>query len=191
MANTIWYNDFLGLAYRYYDLRMNIVPLFKTRKIAADMWRNTIHWWGNAMIKVRFVEDVDNKYWFIMGGESKREESNKSFFKMLNQSDYYTRFKKGNDGEAYLRFGTYAVKQLDQVKGDAFCECTHEADDHDDQNNNRECLHDECKCTEFKTFEVTLLKKKKTITDIKFLTIDKVKDDSLSWNCLHVNKKNL
>ncbi len=77
------------------------------------------------------------------------------------------------------------------MRAHALCECTHEADDHDDQNNNSECLHDECKCTEFKTFEVTLLKKKKTITDIKFLTINQVKDDSLTWNCLHVNKKNL
>jgi len=35
---------------------------------------------------------------------------------------------------------------------------------------------------------VNLLKRKKTITDIKFLEEKDVKDDTLAWNCLTVNK---
>jgi hypothetical protein len=29
-----WFDDFVGVAYRYYDLRMNVVPLFTDRKEA-------------------------------------------------------------------------------------------------------------------------------------------------------------
>ena len=35
---------------------------------------------------------------------------------------------------------------------------------------------------------VKLLKRKKTITDIKFLDENDVKDDPLVWNCINVNK---
>ena len=33
-----------------------------------------------------------------------------------------------------------------------------------------------------------MLKKKKTVTDIKFLTEIEIKDDVLAWNCFSVNK---
>ena len=36
--------------------------------------------------------------------------------------------------------------------------------------------------------QVNLLKRKKTITDIKFLEENDVKDDPLAWNCFNVNK---
>jgi len=51
-----------------------------------------------------------------------------------------------------------------------------------------ECLYEDCPCTKFESFQVNLLKKKKTITDIKFLQEDQVKDDPLTWNCLYTNK---
>ena len=35
---------------------------------------------------------------------------------------------------------------------------------------------------------MAIVKKKKTITDIKFLTEAEVKDDVLAWNCFSVNK---
>jgi len=35
---------------------------------------------------------------------------------------------------------------------------------------------------------LNVLKKKKTVTNIKFLEEKDVKNDSLAWNCLYVNK---
>jgi len=35
-----------------------------------------------------------------------------------------------------------------------------------------------------------LLKKKKTVTDIKFLDETEIKDDVLAWNCFSINKYN-
>ena len=104
-----WFNDFIGVAYRYYDLRMNVVPLFSDFKKAAEFWRETMHWWIDHSIKIRFVE-IENDYWFIMGSDSKRVENNSSLFKILPKSNYYERFKKGHDGEAYLRLGVYTKK---------------------------------------------------------------------------------
>lgn len=165
---------------------MNVVPLFQDRKKAVNLWHDTIHWWLDPSIKIRFVE-TGEKYWFIMGSDSQKPNTNLSFFKVLATSDNYERFKKGHGGEAYLRFGTYSTKNLKDVKDDALCNCGHEAIDHEEEEN-YECLYEDCKCKSFESFQVTLLKRKKTITDIEFLKEDQVKEDPLAWNCLNVNK---
>ena len=182
-----WFNDFLGVAYRYYDLRMNVVPLFSERKQAANIWHETIHWWSDHSIKIRFVETGD-KYWFVMGSESSKPQTNKSFFKVLAHSPNYERFKKGHGGEAYLRLGTYSKKSKKDVKDDAVCNCGHIKEDHEEETNRDSCLVDDCQCKKFESFQVNLLKKKKTVTDIKFLHENEIKDDPLTWNCLYVNK---
>lgn len=181
-----WFDDFLGVAYRYFDLRMNVVPLFSDRKKASNLWHETIHWWNDHSIKIRFVE-IGDKYWFVMGGDSSRPQSNKSFFKVLDISPNYERFKKGHGGEAYLRLGTFTKKYKKDSKDDAVCNCGHINEDHegDDQD---ECLIEGCECKKFESFQVNLLKKKKTITNIKFLQEEEVKDDPLTWNCLYINK---
>jgi len=182
-----WFNDFLGVAYRYYDLRMNVVPLFSERKQAVNLWNETIHWWNDHSIKIRFVE-TDEQYWFIMGGESSKPQTNKYFFKILDKSQNYERFKNGHQGEAYLRLGTYTKLSKKDVKDDAICNCGHIKEDHEIEHDNDACLIEDCTCKKFETFQVNLLKKKKTITDIKFLQEEQVKDDPLTWNCLYVNK---
>ena len=67
-----WFDDLVGVAYRYYDLRMNVVPLFNDFKEAQIFWRETIKWWNDHSIKIRFVEAGSN-YWFIMGAETTRK----------------------------------------------------------------------------------------------------------------------
>ena len=181
-----WFDDFVGVAYRYYDLRMNVVPLLHDRKESVSLWHDVIHWWVDPSIKIRFVEE-DDHYWFIMGSDSQKPVTNLSFYKVLPKSENYQRFKKGHDGEAYLRLGVYSDKLLDDVKKDAVCSCGHEAQDHDEGDGDV-CLFNKCDCKKFSSFQVNLLKKKKTITDIKFLDEKDIKDDPLAWNCLNVNK---
>lgn len=144
-----WMDDFLGVGYRFYDLMMNVFPIFSDKKQAIKIWESVIKWWIDPSIKIRFVEAGDD-YWFVMGGDSPFPESNKSFFKLLKKSEHYERFKKGHDGEAYLRMGIYREKD--------------------------------------KSSPVALFKKKKIVTDIKFLQESEVKDDQLAWSCLHHNK---
>lgn len=177
-----WYDDFLGVAYRYFDLRMNVIPLFSDRKKASDLWHENVHWWSDHDIKMRFVE-TDDQYWFILASETRRPGHNVAFFKLLPKSENYLRFKKGSLGEAYLRFGSYSEKEENVVKNSAVCNCTHTKEDHEG-----ECMVEGCDCKKFATFELRLLKEKKTITDVKFLEEKDVKDDSISWNCLYVNK---
>lgn len=148
-TSITWVDDFLGVGYRYYDLRMNVLPLFPDKKQAIKIWQDVINWWSDPSIKIRFVE-VGDDYWFVMGGDSPFPDSNKSFFKLLKKSEHYERFKKGHEGEAFLRLGIY--KQKD------------------------------------KFFHMELLKKKKIVTDIKFLQESEVKEDPLAWNCLYNNK---
>ena len=181
-----WSDDFVGVAYRYYDLRMNIVPLFIDRKESASLWHDVIHWWVDPSIKIRFLEMAD-KYWFILGADSQKPETNVFFFKELTKSEHYERFKKGHGGEAYLRLGVYTKKILDDVKKDVLCNCGHEAQDHDEGDNDV-CLYNKCDCKKFSSFQINLLKKKKTVTDINFLEEKDIKNDPLVWNCLSTNK---
>ena len=180
-----WYNDdILGVAYRYFDIRMNIVLMFSESKPARDLWYETMHWWNDHTIKIRFVESGDD-YWFVMGADSRRPETNKYFYKVIPKSPNYERFKKGHQGSAYMRFGIY-TRNVKKVKNDAICDCGHRKDDHDEDTN--ACLYEVCDCTKFDTFQLNVLKKKKVVTNIKFLSEDDVKDDALAWNCLNRHK---
>lgn len=197
-----WRDDFLGVAYRYYDLRMNVVPLFDERKPAVDLWHNTIRHWIDPAIRLRFVESGD-RYWFVLDAETRDPYNNVSLYKVLPVSEHYTRFRNGYEGEAYLRLGIYSKKYFGDVKDDALCNCGHAREDHDDGEDEdvagparrdgsgsllHDCLYDGCGCEHFVSFQVTLLRKKKTITDIAFLGEDDVRDDPLAWNCLNANK---
>ena len=182
-----WFDDFVGIAYRYYDLRMNLIPLFDDFKKAQAFWRETIKWWNDHSIKIRFVETGDT-YWFIMGAESRKTEDNRFLFKVLPKSSHYDRFKKGQEGTAYLRLGTHSKKFKKDVKDDAKCNCGHIKEDHEEGKGNDSCLFEDCDCRKFETFQINMLKKKKTVTDIKFLTETEIKDDVLAWNCFSVNK---
>ena len=182
-----WFDDFVGVAYRYYDLRMNLVPLFNNFKVARLFWLETIKWWNDHSIKIRFVETGDT-YWFIMGAESRKVQNNRFLFKVLPKSPHYDRFKKGQEGTAYLRLGTYSKKFKKDVRDDAKCNCGHIKEDHEEGEGNDSCLFEDCDCKKFETFQINMLKKKKTVTDIKFLTEAEIKDDALSWNCFSVNK---
>ncbi len=165
---------------------MNVAPLFSERKQASALWNETIHWWSDHNIKLRFVE-TGEKYWFIMGSDSKKPENNKSLFKILSKSEHYERFKNGHGGEAYLRLGVYSTMNKKNAKDDTFCNCKHRLDEHEEGASDA-CLVEECGCRKFESFQVDLLKRKKTITDIKFLQEDQVKEDPLTWNCLYANK---
>ena len=182
-----WFDDFVGIAYRYYDLRMNLLPLFNNFKEARIFWLETIKWWNDHSIKIRFVETGDT-YWFIMGAESRKTENNRFLFKVLPKSSHYDRFKKGQEGTAYLRLGSYSKKFKKDVKDDAKCNCGHIKEDHEEGEGNDSCLFEDCDCKKFETFQINMLKKKKTVTDIKFLTETEIKDDVLAWNCFSVNK---
>ena len=182
-----WFDDFVGIAYRYYDLRMNLLPLFNNFKEARIFWLETIKWWNDHSIKIRFVETGDT-YWFIMGAESRKTEDNRFLFKVLPKSSHYDRFKKGQEGTAYLRLGTHSKKFKKDVKDDAKCNCGHIKEDHEEEKDDDSCLFEDCDCKKFETFQINMLKKKKTVTDIKFLTEAEIKDDALAWNCFSVNK---
>ena len=151
-----WDDNFLGVAYRYFDVRMNIALMFPERKEASNLWLETVNWWNDHTIKVRFVE-IGDDYWFIVGADSRKPATNKSFYKILPKSQHYERFKKGHEGSAILRFAVYSKKFFDDVKKDVPCDCEHRKDDHNDENNDNYCLYEECDCKKYESFQVNLL----------------------------------
>jgi hypothetical protein len=184
-SSISWFEEFLGIAYRYFDVRMNIVLMFSERKPASTLWFDTIHAWNDHTIKIRFVETGDD-YWFVMGADSRKPETNKYFYKILPKSEHYERFKKGHQGSAYLRFGIYKEKFMNEVKNADVCNCGHRKDDHHEEDT--DCLYEVCDCKKFASFQLNYFKKKKVVTDMQFITEDEVKDDALAWNCLNRHK---
>ena len=182
-----WFTDFMGVAYRYFDLRMNVVLLFPDRKGSLRLWRDVPHWWFDSSIRIRFVEDGP-RYWFVMDADSRRPDSNMSFFMVLPHSPNYDRFKAGVGDAAYLRFGEYSTRTLSDVKDSDKCDCGHAAGDHDYEPNSV-CLYDDCDCTKFILTQVYLLRQKKTVADLKFLDKADIQDDPLAWNCISTHEK--
>ena len=182
-----WFDTFLGISYRYFEPRINVSPMFSDYKKAQQFWMDTIHWWNDHSIKIRFVETGDT-YWFIMGAESRNPKNNRSLFKVLPRGKDIDRFKKAHEGAAYLRLGTYTRKFKKDVKDDAKCNCSHIKEDHEEGKDDDSCLFEDCDCKKFETVQYNFLKKKKVVSDIKFLTEAEVKDDVLAWNCFSVNK---
>ena len=114
-----WFKDFVGVGYRYHDVYMNVFPLFDDKMSAYRLWKKTIEWWPDDMIKLRFVEQSDS-YWFILYGGSVYTKDNTGFAKRVPVSENYERFKVGYEKKAILRFGIYkeGVKKKDGSKFD-------------------------------------------------------------------------
>ena len=146
-----WFNNFVGVGYRYYDVYMNVLPLFEDKRYAFKLWKKTIEWWPDDEIKLRFVE-YNDKYWFILYGGSKYKGDNTGFVKHFHISENYKRFKHGYEKQVLLRFAIYK------------------------ENKNKEMRDNK--------FGLELLKKSKTIFDIKFLNYSDLPFDSIESKCI-------
>jgi hypothetical protein len=152
-----WFNKFIGVGYRYYDIYMNVFPMFEDRMYAFKLWKKTIEWWPDDQIKLRFIEE-DGNYWFILYGGSEYKGDNTGFVKNIPISENYQRFKEGCENKATIRFGIYKENTKSKKKDD-----------------------DE-------KFAIELLKKSKSVYDIKFLQCADVAFDSVEWDCICKNR---
>ena len=153
-----WFNDFIGVGYRYYDIYMNVFPIFEDKMYAFKLWKKTIDWWPDDQIKLRFIEG-DNDYWFILYGGSKYKDDNTGFVKNVPISENYQRFKEGCGDKATLRFGIYKENTKNKKDSD-------------------------------EKFALELLKKSKSIYDIRFLRYSDLAFDSVEWDCICKNRTN-
>ncbi|MGH9992130.1 MAG: hypothetical protein ACREAZ_05730 [Nitrososphaera sp.] len=113
---AVWFKDFVGVGYRYHDVYMNVFPLFEDKMFAFRLWKNTVEWWPDDKIKLRFVEDGGH-YWFVLYGGSSYSRDNTGFVRRMPVSENYERFKAGYEKKAILRFGIYR-KNGKKKKGD-------------------------------------------------------------------------
>lgn len=164
MKNILWRDDFNGIGYRYHDVYMNVFPIFEDKRYASKLWDKSIHWWPDDEIRLRFVEvENGNNYWFILYNTAKYANEGTGFAKNLQLSDNYRRFKRGYEKQVLLRFGIY--------KG----------------NPGRNASKDDKK-----KFDLELLKKHKTVYDIKFVDdISGLSTDSIEFSCINSCGKNI
>lgn len=148
---TLWFNNFIGVGYRYHDIYMNVLPLFEDKRYALKLWKKTIEWWPDDEIKLRFVE-YNDKYWFILYGGSKYKGDNTGFIKHFQISENYKRFKHGYETQVLLRFAIYK------------------------ENKNKERIDNK--------FGLELLKRSKSIFDIKFSNYFDLPSDSIESKCI-------
>ena len=148
-----WFNGFIGVGYRYHDIYMNVFPIFEDKMYAFKLWKKTVDWWSDDEIKLRFIEAADT-YWFILYGGSEYKNDNTGFVKNVPISENYSRFKKGYEKKAILRFGIYKANKKRKKEDD------------DGE------------------FDLELLKKSKSVYDIKFLQYSDLVSDSIEWQCI-------
>ena len=104
-----WFEEFLGVGYRYHDVYMNVFPLFRIKSYAHKLWKKSIDSWPDDEIKLRFIEKA-SIYWFIAYCISEYNDDYIGFTKKLQLSENYIRFKNGVEKKAILRFGIYKEK---------------------------------------------------------------------------------
>lgn len=142
----LWFNNIIGVGYRYHDIYMNVLPLFKDKRYAFKLWKKTIEWWPDDEIKLRFVE-YNDKYWFILYVSSNNKGENIGFVKDFHRSENYNRFKSGYEKQVVLRFAIYKENKNKGIADNGF--------------------------------SLELLKRSKSVYDIKFLQYFDLASDSI------------
>ncbi len=105
----MWFNDFMGVGYHFYDVHTKVLLIFNEKKPLLSAWGKVIKWWPDDEIKMRFVEGNDS-YEFVLYGESRILTTRWVFLKALKASEHYKRFKEEYDGAAYLGLALYKPK---------------------------------------------------------------------------------
>lgn len=109
VVDTMWFHDFMGVGYHFYDVHTKVLLIFNERKPLLGAWGKVIKWWPDDEIKMRFVEENDS-YEFVLYGESRILTTRWVFLKALKASEHYKRFKEEYDGAAYLGLALYKPK---------------------------------------------------------------------------------
>jgi hypothetical protein len=158
-----WRDDFLGIGYRYHDVYMNVFPIFEDKRYASKLWDETIRWWPDDEIRLRFVErGLENNYWFILYNTAQHMDENTGYAKKLQLSDNFHRFKVGYEKQVILRFGIYNEKPKKEGKS-----------------------------KDKKNFGLELLKKHKTVYDIQFIDFSNLLEHSVEMECIADDGKNI
>ena len=142
---------------------MNVFPIFEDMRYASKLWDKTIRWWPDDEIRLRFVEqeeDKKNNYWFILYNTAQHIDERTGFAKKLQISDNYQRFKVGYEKQVILRFGIYKESPK-KVKR---------------ENHN-------------KKFDLKLLKKYKTVYDIQFMSFSSLSSDNIELSYIANDEK--
>ena len=105
-----WFDDFLGLGYHLYDVRPVVFILLDQRRKVASTWNNTLKYFPDDEIKVRFIERGE-RYEFVLYCHSRILQGTWVFFKSLNNSVHYRQFKEDYDGAAILKLALLIKKK--------------------------------------------------------------------------------
>lgn len=96
----------MGIGYYFHDVRPKILLVFRKRKTLLDVWNKVIKWWPDDSIHMSFVE-TNGFFEFILYCETNILRSKWIFYKALEISDNYTKFKGDYDGAAILGLALY------------------------------------------------------------------------------------
>ena len=148
--------------------------LFTDKKIAVRILNENIHWWPDDKIILRFIEDNDY-YWFILYQQGKNllSKENIGFFKKNPITQNYLRFKKNYEQKAILRFALYKNVEMKIADNDK--------DEEDGENNETEKEKEKSKNI---NYELNIIKRMKTIYDVKFLKINEIEDNSVEYSLI-------
>jgi hypothetical protein len=103
---TVWYTGSIGIAYLLNKEGWKVFPVFTNSVDAQEIWEKEIDPIDEKTLKMRFIEDENGEYKFILYPfPSPPGKLSFGFYKSMRSSTFYSRFKKKFDGKAYFTFG--------------------------------------------------------------------------------------
>ncbi|HUK85171.1 MAG TPA: hypothetical protein VLU95_04845 [Candidatus Acidoferrum sp.] len=104
--NFIWYTDYLGVGYLYVNKGWQVFPLFNNPANAKKLWKNEIEPIEEETLKKRFIEH-GNEYKFVLYPfPFQKNKLNFGFYRSLNSSGAYNKFKRSFFGKVSFAFAT-------------------------------------------------------------------------------------
>ncbi len=104
--NFIWYTDYLGVGYSYVNKGWQVFPIFSNPANAKKLWKNEIEPLEEQTLKMRFIEH-GNEYKFVLYPfPFQKDKLNFGFYRSLNSSGIYDKFKRSFCGKVSFAFAT-------------------------------------------------------------------------------------
>jgi len=107
LSAVVWYTQYLGVGYLFDERNWHVFLLFDNGEGAGKVWNEQVTPLDEKSLRMRFVE-LNEDYEFILYSEPlSPNKVNWAFYRHLDSSEYYKRFKEGCKGKALFRFGLY------------------------------------------------------------------------------------
>ena len=101
-----WYTDYLGVGYAYDNKGWQVFSIFSNSSNAKKIWKNQIEPLEDQTLKMRFIEHGSEYKFILYPFPFQQDKLNFGFYRSLNSSGIYNKFKRSFFGSVSFAFAT-------------------------------------------------------------------------------------